>query len=53
MSPLSLKNVPPFPITTHNTSVISVTTKVLIQVDGCDALTKCNKAIMAKEKEIL
>lgn len=53
MSPLLFKNVPPFPITTHNTSGISVTTEVLIQADGCDGLTKWNKAIMAKDKEIL
>lgn len=53
MPPLLFKNVPPFPITTHNTSVISVPTKVLIRADGCDGLTKRNKAIMAKKKEIL
>lgn len=49
MSPLLFKNVPPFPITTHNTSVISVTTEVLIQADKCDGVTKWKKAIMAKE----
>lgn len=53
MLPLLFKNVPPFLITTHNTSVISVTTEALIQAYGCDGLTKWNKAVMAKEKEIL